>query len=142
MDRFPYDAKTIDALVLTHAHLDHVGRIPKLVKDGFRGKIYMTPPTRDLAELILRDSVNILRQDAERRGLAPLYEEQDVETALSLIETLDYHIEKEVCARSLVFICVTPATSSARQACVSSTKTERHACAHGRYRQLPLTITA
>ena len=93
---FPYDAKTIDALVLTHAHLDHVGRIPKLVKDGFRGKIYMTPPTRGLAELILRDSVNILRQAAERRGLAPLYEEQDVETALSLIETLDYHIEKEI----------------------------------------------
>ena len=56
----------------------------------------MTPPTRGLAELILRDSVNILRQAAERRGLAPLYEEQDVETALSLIETLDYHIEKEI----------------------------------------------
>ncbi|MEK7554135.1 MAG: MBL fold metallo-hydrolase, partial [Patescibacteria group bacterium] len=42
---FHYDVKSIDALVLTHAHLDHVGRIPKLVRDGFRGKIYMTPPT-------------------------------------------------------------------------------------------------
>src|SRR3989344_421647 len=93
---FPYDMKTIDALVLTHAHLDHVGRIPKLVKDGFRGKMYMTPPTRDLAELILRDSVGILGEDAKRRGFAPLYEERDVETTLSLIETLDYHIEKEI----------------------------------------------
>ena len=46
---FPYDATAVDALVVTHSHLDHVGRIPKLVKDGFRGKIYMTPPTRDLA---------------------------------------------------------------------------------------------
>jgi metallo-beta-lactamase family protein len=40
---FPYDVTTVDALVVTHAHLDHVGRIPKLVRDGFRGKIYMTP---------------------------------------------------------------------------------------------------
>src|SRR3989344_192738 len=55
---FPYEPKSINALVVTHAHLDHVGRIPKLVKDGFRGDIYMTPPTRDLAELILRDSVD------------------------------------------------------------------------------------
>lgn len=93
---FPYDVASIDALVVTHAHLDHVGRIPKLVKDGFRGKIYMTPPTKDLAELILRDSVGILGQDANRRGMAALYEDQDVDMTFSLIETLDYHIEKEV----------------------------------------------
>ena len=93
---FPYDVREIDALIVTHAHLDHVGRIPKLVKDGFHGKIYMTPPTRDLAELILRDSVSILGQEAARRGTAPLYGEQDVDRALSLMETLDYHIEKEV----------------------------------------------
>ncbi|HQT82646.1 MAG TPA: MBL fold metallo-hydrolase [Candidatus Paceibacterota bacterium] len=93
---FPYDVTAIDALIITHAHLDHVGRIPKLVKDGFRGKIYMTPPTKDLAELILRDSVNILRQDASRKHLPPLYEEQDVDAAFALIETLDYHVEKEI----------------------------------------------
>src|SRR6185437_12010016 len=52
---FPYDPASIDAIVFTHAHLDHVGRAPKLVKDGFRGRAYMTPPTRDLAELILKD---------------------------------------------------------------------------------------
>lgn len=93
---FPYDVTTIDALVVTHAHLDHVGRVPKLVKDGFRGRIIMTPPTRDLAELILRDSVGILHEDAHRRGVAPLYIEQDVEAALSLVETLDYHREETV----------------------------------------------
>lgn len=93
---FPYDPKSIEALVVTHAHLDHVGRIPKLVKDGFRGKIYMTPPTKDLAELILRDSIAILGDDARRRGIAPLYDEKDVGTAFSLIETLDYHVEKEI----------------------------------------------
>lgn len=93
---FPYDLATIDALVVTHAHLDHVGRIPKLVKDGFRGKIYMTPPTKDLAELILQDSVGIIGDEARRNGKEPLYEQQDVDTAFALIETLDYHTEKEV----------------------------------------------
>lgn len=93
---FPYDPKTIDTLVVTHAHLDHVGRIPKLVRDGFGGKIYMTPPTKDLAELILRDSAGILREEAARRGVPPLYEEQDVDHTFQLIETLDYHTEKEI----------------------------------------------
>ena len=93
---FPYEVKTIDALVLTHAHLDHVGRIPQLVRRGFRGKIFMTPPTKDIAELILRDSLGILRQDAERRGAEPLYEEQDVGAAFALFETLEYHTEKEI----------------------------------------------
>lgn len=101
---FAYDVATIDALVLTHAHLDHVGRIPKLVKDGFRGKIYMTPPTKDLAELILRDSVGILAQEAAHRGLASLYEEQDVDTTFSLIETLDYHTEQEVASGMSVYL--------------------------------------
>lgn len=101
---FPYDVTTIDALVLTHAHLDHVGRIPKLVKDGFRGKIYMTPPTRDLAELILGDSVGILHQEATRRGLTPLYGEQDVATTFSLIETLEYHASKEVAPGLSVYL--------------------------------------
>ena len=93
---FPYDATAVDALVVTHSHLDHVGRIPKLVKDGFRGKIYMTPPTRDLALLILLDSVGILAEEARRQGREPLYEERDVDAAFSLVETLEYHVEKKV----------------------------------------------
>ncbi len=93
---FPYDVKKIDALVVTHAHLDHVGRIPKLVKDGFSGKIFMTPPTRDLATLILLDSSHILAEEAERLGRSPLYDDNDVETAFSLVEMLDYHVEKEI----------------------------------------------
>ncbi len=101
---FPYDVTTIDALVVTHAHLDHVGRIPKLVKDGFKGKIYMTPPTRDLAELILRDSAGILFEDAKRRGKPPLYSDADVAHAFSLVETLDYHTEKEAAPGLSVYL--------------------------------------
>ena len=101
---FPYDPKVIDALVVTHAHLDHIGRIPKLVRDGFRGKIYMTPPTRDLTELILRDSVGILDEDAARLGKVPLYEEKDVDVTFSLVETLEYHEEKEVVSGLSVYL--------------------------------------
>lgn len=93
---FPYDVRSVHALIVTHAHLDHVGRIPKLVRDGFRGRMYMTPPTRDLMELILKDSAHILKEHAEREDLPLLYEEKDVDTALSLVETLSYHTEKEV----------------------------------------------
>ncbi len=101
---FPYDVATVDALVLTHAHLDHVGRIPKLVKDGFRGKIFMTPPTRDLAELILLDSSHILAEEAARFGRELLYDSNDVETTFSLVELLEYHKEKEVAPGLSVYL--------------------------------------
>ncbi|PIR83066.1 hypothetical protein COU19_02780 [Candidatus Kaiserbacteria bacterium CG10_big_fil_rev_8_21_14_0_10_56_12] len=93
---FPYDATAIDALVVTHSHLDHVGRIPKLVRDGFKGKIYLTPPTKDLATLILLDSVGILAEEARMEGRDPLYETSDVEGAFALMEELEYHVEKPV----------------------------------------------
>jgi metallo-beta-lactamase family protein len=93
---FPYDPSTIDALFITHAHLDHVGRAPRLVKEGFRGKVFMTPPTRDLAEEILRDSADILGRNARMHNLPPLYEDRDIDGFLSLIETVPYRAEKEV----------------------------------------------
>lgn len=93
---FPYEPSSITALVVTHAHLDHVGRIPKLVKEGFAGTIYSTPPTRDLAELIMRDSANILAGDARRIHKMPLYEETDVDAALKLWKPIPYHQEQDV----------------------------------------------
>jgi len=93
---FPFDPKSLDALVITHAHLDHVGRAPRLVREGFKGKVYMTPPTRDLAEEILRDSADILKRNAHDHGLPPLYEEQDVNAFLSLIEPLEYRVERDL----------------------------------------------
>lgn len=93
---FPYDPKSIHALVITHAHLDHIGNAPKLVRDGFTGKVYMTPPTRDLGEAILKDSAGILAQNARSQGLSPIFTDQDVHEFLSRIETIDYGQEKEV----------------------------------------------
>ncbi|MGB4076374.1 MAG: MBL fold metallo-hydrolase [Minisyncoccia bacterium] len=93
---FPYIPAQVDALVITHAHLDHVGRAPRLVKAGFTGRVFMTAPTRDLAEAILRDSVEILGRNAHKHGLPPLYEHIDVEAFLARIETLEYRKEQEV----------------------------------------------
>lgn len=90
---FPFDVPSIDALVITHAHLDHIGRAPKLVRDGFRGKVYMTPPTRDLALLMLLDSAHIMEQEERFHGRAPLYEMKDIELLFSLVEEIPY--EKE-----------------------------------------------
>lgn len=93
---FPYDPASIDALVITHAHLDHVGRAPQLIRRGFRGKAYMTAPTRDLMEAILRDSAGILAHEAKGRSLDPIYEERDVEALLARVEILPYRTEQEV----------------------------------------------
>lgn len=88
---FAYDPASVDYLFVTHAHLDHIGRIPKLVRDGFRGKIYSTPPTRDISELSLIDSLGVLEKEARGSSQPPIYAEADVEKAMRLWQTLTYH---------------------------------------------------
>lgn len=83
-ESFSYSPKEIDVLFVTHAHLDHVGRIPKLVKDGFDGVIISTPATKDIGELVMRDSCNILMREAEKENLIPIYSEEDIDKAMSL----------------------------------------------------------
>lgn len=87
---FPFDPKSVDALIVTHAHLDHVGRIPKLIKEGFRGKIYSTPPTKDLAELMLIDSLGVLEKESKKHNKKLIYREEDVEKAMRQWEGIDY----------------------------------------------------
>ncbi len=87
---FAYDPSTIDALFVTHAHLDHVGRIPKLFNEGFKGKIYSTPPTREIAELMFNDTVRIIEREAKADGHEPLYREDAVKKAMKNWEVLPY----------------------------------------------------
>jgi len=93
---FPFDVPSIDALLITHSHLDHIGRCPKLMREGFKGRVYATPPTIDLMGVMLRDSVGILAQEAEKLGVPPMYDEDDIEAFMHRVELLDYHTEKEV----------------------------------------------
>ncbi len=88
---FIYNPKDIDILFVTHGHLDHVGRIPKLVRDGFNGIIMSTPATRDIGELVMRDSLGVLSKEAQREGLPLIYEEVDIDKAMSLWQARNYH---------------------------------------------------
>ncbi|MDO8514265.1 MAG: MBL fold metallo-hydrolase [bacterium] len=88
---FPYDTKKIDALVVTHAHADHIGRIPRFVHDGFKGPIYSTAATKDLAALMFDDALGIMQREVERHGCEILYEREDVGHALALWQTHGYH---------------------------------------------------
>lgn len=96
---FGFDAATIDALILSHAHIDHSGNIPNLVKQGFRGKIYATDATIDLCNIMLADSAHIHEQDVrfvnKRRSkhgrplLKPLYTIDDVKVSMKLFQKVD-----------------------------------------------------
>lgn len=87
---FVYNPKDIDVLLVTHAHADHIGRIPKLVRDGFRGKIISTPPTKALTEVMLDDALHVMQFEAERYQQPVLYSDTDVTHALSLWDTAPY----------------------------------------------------
>jgi metallo-beta-lactamase family protein len=99
-EQLPFEASTIDAVVLSHAHIDHSGNLPTLVKNGFQGCIYATSATRDLCSAMLRDSATIQESDAQfvnkrnaEKGLPPvepLYTVEDAVSALHLFHAVDY----------------------------------------------------
>jgi metallo-beta-lactamase family protein len=95
---FPLPAHEIDAVVLTHAHLDHCGYLPALVREGFSGRVYATGYTAELAEIVLRDSARLLAEEAEHANshgwskhhpALPLYTEDDVDRAVRLITPVE-----------------------------------------------------
>ena len=81
---FGFDPTEIDWVILTHAHMDHGGRIPKLAREGFRGSIYCTAPTARLCEIMWLDSVYVMKMNMEKYGHEILYHEHDVKRAVNL----------------------------------------------------------
>jgi len=101
---FPFPGREIDAVVLSHAHIDHSGRLPLLVKTGFSGPIYATPATIDLCKAMLRDTAHILESDAEfvnkhRLGeepVEPLYSADDAEATFKLFRPVPYRTPAKI----------------------------------------------
>jgi metallo-beta-lactamase family protein len=104
---FPFDAAQVDAVVLSHAHIDHCGRLPLLAKRGFRGPVYANPACRDLARILLADGAAMAERDAERvnrkrrkagdaRRVEALYTPEDAVAALHLMRTVRYGQAVEV----------------------------------------------
>lgn len=111
-DEFPIDPATIDAVVVSHAHIDHTGYLPKLVQEGFAGKIYCTEPTAELLKIMLLDSAKLQEEEAafaRKRGYSrhsnpkPLYTSADAEQVFPLIHTAGYG--KRIELHPLVSIC-------------------------------------
>jgi metallo-beta-lactamase family protein len=102
-EHFGFNPQKVDYLILSHAHIDHCGLIPRLVAEGFKGQIFCTPPTLDLVKILLMDSAHIQMMDTEysnkhRRKnnlplLSALYTEEQVTNSLKLFKTVDYHQE-------------------------------------------------
>jgi metallo-beta-lactamase family protein len=103
----PYD---IDAIVITHGHLDHVGYLPKAVRDGFHGPIYCTPATADVMEIVLEDAARIQEHAQQRgyhheraHGLPPLFDDADVQKTLGLVKPVLLGADFNVCGASARF---------------------------------------
>ena len=105
---FPFEPGSVDAVVLSHAHVDHCGRLPLLRQQGFRGPIYATAATRDLARILLADSAKLAERDAERenrrrerdgnkRRVEPLYSTEDAEATLRQFRAVPYGRTVTVC---------------------------------------------
>jgi len=103
----PFHPRSLAAVALTHAHIDHTGYLPRLVAEGYDGPVYCTRGTAGLIELLLPDSARIQEEDAEyanRKGFSkhhpalPLYTERDARAALRLVKKVDYHRPVELCA--------------------------------------------
>jgi metallo-beta-lactamase family protein len=115
-DRLPLDLATLSAVVLTHAHIDHSGYLPLLVKQGFKGKVYCSSATRELCSILLPDSGRLQEEQAEyanrhkiskHQPALPLYTQEDAELALQHLHAIDF--EQEVMVGSDITFCLYPA---------------------------------
>ncbi len=86
-----FDPKEINTVIVTHAHLDHVGRLPLLIKNGFDGALYATPATIELAELIMEDAFQVMTYNSTKTGSPVLYSETDIAGVMQQFKPLEYH---------------------------------------------------
>ena len=93
---FKFNPADIDYLIVTHGHSDHIGRIPKLVRDGFQGVIYSTPTTFEIAKVMFEDALNLINYESKKCRMTPVYQESDVAAAISLWKTIPYHTETKI----------------------------------------------
>jgi len=109
---FGYDVRSLDVLLLTHAHIDHSGRVPLLVKNGFRGSVFSTGATADLLGIMLKDTALLMEEDATRQGdhpdsryapQPPLFTEQDVTETMKHLQSVEYEKENEICDADVRF---------------------------------------
>ena len=91
-EKFAYNPAEINFVFLTHSHTDHVGRLPKLFKEGFRGRVIASKPTIDLASKALPDNLNIITEEAKREGREPIFELKDLEGVMGLAEGFNYEV--------------------------------------------------
>ena len=96
---FGFNPQKVDDMILSHAHIDHCGLIPRLVAEGFSGQIICTPSTMNLARILMTDSARIQVSDAEDNNEEPLYTEEDAVRALSRFKVIDYNEEYELTPR-------------------------------------------
>ncbi len=139
---FGFDPAGVDYVILSHAHIDHCGLLPKLVKDGFAGRVFATPASRDLAKVLLEDSAGIQESDIKYENkkrallglpyLKPLYNTDDALAAAALIETVEYGQWKRI--DDQVEFCYTDAGHIIGSACV-------HLRLHEKGKQVTLTFS-
>lgn len=89
---FDFDPRQIDSIIITHSHLDHIGRLPMLLKSGFRGKIFATPPTIEFTRLMLEDSRKVLAEKARHADAIPLFFEGDIDAIMKFFVPVEYHV--------------------------------------------------
>lgn len=95
-DRFQFNPKELTSVIVTHAHLDHVGRLPLLIKNGYAGHIFATPPTVELTKLILEDALEVMIYNKRKFGSPILYESTDIANVVSQMKAVDYHKPHEL----------------------------------------------
>lgn len=101
---FPFKPQEIDAVFVTHPHMDHVGRVPQLVKRGYRGPIFATPPTVELAQLLWHDMLNVMKDAKKRDKIEPMYDLHDVERAAEKLEDVEYGKAVTICAGAITAV--------------------------------------